>query len=295
MKLAKKNYPQFQCRGLFICSVTVFCLLLLAPFFFMILTSLKTMEEVQAVKFIFIPKQWVFSNYWLALRKGNWGRYFFNTAYITVITVAVSLLINSMAGFAFARLRFPSRNLLFLIALVGMMVPFQVTMIPVFINLKNFPLAGGNNWLGVGGTGLINTYWGLVLPYISGAFGVFLCRQYYLNFPAALDDAAKIDGCSTWQIYRLIYLPLSKSVLATLAVLKTSQVWNDYTWPLIITNQDRMLTVQLALITNFVSEFKIDWNLLMAMTTLSILPLVILFTFTQRYFIEGVVTTGIKG
>ena len=139
-------------------------------------------------------------------------------------------------------------------------------MIPVFINLKSFPLVGGNDLFGNGGTGMINTYAGLILPYIAGAFGVFLCRQFYMNFPASLDDAAKIDGCSRLTAYFRIYLPLSKPILATLAVLKASQTWNDYMWPLIMINNDEKMTIQVAVISKFVTEVNTQWNLLMAAT-----------------------------
>ena len=261
----------------------------------MILTSLKSMPEIMASQFVWKPEQWLFSNYREAMEKGDWLVYFKNTFLVTVITVAISLVLNSMAGYGFARIPFRGRNTLFFFALTGMMVPQQITMIPVFINLKNFPLVGGNDILGHGGSGMINTYAGLILPYIAGAFGVFLCRQFYMNFPVSLDDAAKIDGCSRFMAYFRIYLPLSKPILATLAVLKASQTWNDYLWPLIMVNKDETMTVQLAVVAKFTTEYSIQWNLLMAATALIILPLLVLFIFTQKYFVEGIVTTGMKG
>lgn len=124
---------------------------------------------------------------------------------------------------------------------------------------------------------------------------MFLCRQFYMNFPVSLDDAAKIDGCSRFMVYFRIYLPLSKPILATLAVLKASQTWNDYLWPLIMVNKDETMTVQLAVVAKFTTEYSIQWNLLMAATALIILPLLVLFIFTQKYFVEGIVTTGMKG
>lgn len=275
--------------------ILILCFVYLTPFFFMLLTSLKSLPEIMSSKFVFIPEKWLFSNYIQAMQKGNWLRYLSNSLIITLITVAASLLMNSMAGYAFARVPFRGRNSLFLIALTGMMVPAQVTMIPVFIILRSVPLAGGNDLLGAGGTGLINTYLGLVLPYIASPFGVFLCRQFYMNFPASLDDAAKIDGCSRLGAYFRIYLPLSKPILATLALLKASNTWNDYLWPLIMVGTDDMMTAQVAVVTKFVSELSIQWNLLMAATTVVILPLLVVFLFTQKYFVEGIVTTGIKG
>jgi multiple sugar transport system permease protein len=213
---------------------------------------------------------------------------------VTVVTVVVSLALNSSAGFAFARLAFPGRNLLFVLSLIGLMVPPQVTMVPVFLILKHVPLAGGNDILGRGGLGWIDSYMGLLAPFIAGSFGVFLFRQYYMNFPVSLDDAARIEGVHPLRRYSSIYLPLSQPVVATLIALKATHTWNQYTWPLIITVSDRMRTVQLALVV-FRDEARVDWHLLMAATTVIVLPLILLFLFLQDYFVEGIVTSGIKG
>lgn len=275
--------------------VTILLLVILMPFFLMFMTSLKTLPEILAPEFKVLPEKWLFSNYIAAMQKGDWPKYLFNSLVVTGITVAISLILNSLAGYGFARIPFRGRDLLFFFALVGMMVPSQVTMISVFILLKNFPLMGGNNLMGTGGTGMINTYAGLILPYIAGPFGVFLCRQFYMNFPSSLDDAAKVDGCSRVTAYIRIYLPLSKPILATLAVLKATQTWNDYMWPLIMVNKESMMTAQVAVVAKFASEVTIHWQYLMAATAIIILPLFILFLFTQKYFVEGIVTTGMKG
>nr|WP_217597591.1 carbohydrate ABC transporter permease [Cohnella sp. GbtcB17] len=266
---------------------------MLFPFLLMIVTSLKTMGEIQSPTFSFIPKKWLFENYALAMSRGDWLRYFYNSFVVSAITVIFSLIFNSMAGYAFARLRFPGRNVLFFSVLIGIMVPPQTTMIPTFLMMKLFPFVGGNNWQGAGGFGFINSYMGLVLPFIAGSFGIFMCRQYFLNFPRALDEAAQIDGASIYRIFFQIYLPLSKPILATLAIFKATSTWNDYMWPLIMTNTEKMRTVQLGL-TIFRSETTVEWNLLMAATTLVVLPLVLLFLAAQKYFVQGIVTTGLK-
>lgn len=271
-----------------------FCAIILAPFLIMVFTSLKPSAEILSPGFRLLPEKWMFGNYRMAMQSSTWGRYFGNSAYVTILSVAISLIINSLAGYAFARLQFKGRDTLFLLALVGMMIPQQVTMLPNFVAMRYFPLAGGNNILGQGGTGLINTYAGIIAPYIAGAFGVFLFRQFFLNFPRSLDDAAKIDGLSRLGTFIRIYLPLSKSIFATLVVFKTTSTWNEYTWPLIITNKRSMWTVQLAL-SVFKEEFVTQWNYLMAATTLIMLPLLILYLAMQKYFVEGIVTTGIKG
>jgi len=274
--------------------IGIICIIMIYPFLVMVSTSLKSMKEIRAIEFSLIPKQVMFSNYAQAMLRGNWARYFFNSFYITALSVIISVIINSLAGYSFARLRFRGRNTLFMIALVGIMVPPQITMLPVFVVLKYVPFAGGNNIFGQGGIGWIDSHMGLLAPYIAGAFGVFLFRQFFLNFPSALDDAAKIDGLNRFQAFIKIYVPLSGPVFASLIVLKATATWNDYTWPLIVLTNDKLYTVQLAL-SKFRDEFTVDWHLLMAGTTLIVLPLVITFFCLQKYFTQGIVTSGIKG
>ncbi|UCF98537.1 MAG: carbohydrate ABC transporter permease [Spirochaetaceae bacterium] len=274
--------------------MALFSAVMLFPFLLMLATSVKPMKEILSPEFMFFPQEFRWSNYLEAMARGNWPRYFFNSVYVTTLAVVISLLINALAGYAFSRLTFRGRNLLFIVTLIGLMIPPQVNMLPVFVILKYIPFAGGNNYLGQHGTGWLNTYMGLLAPYVAGSFGVFLFRQFFLNFPRALDDAAKIDGLGRIGAFFRIYVPLSTPVTACLIALKSTHTWNEYTWPLIIIQSDEMKTVQLAL-TMFKDETTIEWNLLMAATTLTVIPLVIVFLSVQRYFIEGIVTTGIKG
>lgn len=272
----------------------ILSLLMIIPFLLMIITSIKTMSEIYAPRFIFIPKRIAIENYAEAMRWGNWPRYFLNSAIVTTITFTGSTFICSLGGYAFARLRFRGRNILFVIALAGLMIPPQATMVPVFLILKNVPLAGGNNIFGQGGIGLINTYAGLIGPYLAGSFIIFLFRQFYLTFPQALDDAAEIDGLNKFKTFIHVYVPLSTPVIATSIAMKATHAWNEYTWPLIITTSDKMKTVQLAL-SHFRGTYEVNWNLLMAATTIILVPLLIIFVSIQRYFTVGIVTTGIKG
>ncbi len=272
----------------------LFCLMTLYPFIVMVTTSLKSYTDIYAAKVKLLPSKLMFSNYVEAMSRGTWPRYFFNSFYITALSVVISLVINSLAGFSFARLRFKGRDLLFIITLVGIMVPPQVTMLPVFIVLRYMPWAGGNNIFGQGGHGWIDSHMGLLAPYVAGSFGVFLFRQFFLNFPRALDDAARIDGLGWFRTFWKIYVPLSGPVFASLVALKAAATWNDYTWPLILITSDRLYTVQLAL-SKYRDEFNVDWPLMMAATTLIILPLLVTFLLVQKYFIQGIVTTGIKG
>jgi multiple sugar transport system permease protein len=272
----------------------VVSILMAFPFMLMLLTALKTMPEIMSPGFIFIPERLVWGNFIEAMTRGNWPRYFLNSFIVTAISVIVSLVINSLAGYAFSRLRFTGRDILFLLTLIGLMIPPQVVMLPVFVILRYAPLAGGNNILGQGGIGFLDSYTGLVAPFLAGSFGVFLFRQFFLNFPRALDDAARIDGLGRVRTFIRIYVPLSTPVFGTLIALRATRTWNDFIWPLVITYSDEMRTVQLALQV-FKTETTVEWNLLMAATALTIMPLVITFLSVQRFFIQGIVTTGIKG
>ncbi|WMJ89771.1 carbohydrate ABC transporter permease [Anaerocolumna sp. MB42-C2] len=280
-------------HGIWILVMSVVTVIMLIPIIMMFTTSFKTMEEIKSPAFHLIPANFSLVNYFNAMAVGDWTVYFRNSICITLAAVIFSLLFNSIAGYAFARLRFPGSKILFTLLLIGLMMPPQVTMLPTFLIMAKFPMMGGNNLFGVGGTGMINTYAGLVIPLVSGSFGVFLCKQFYENFPRSLDEAAEIDGTNKWQTYFQIYLPNSKAILATLGLLKGVSVWNDYLWPLVMTNSEKMKTLQLAL-TMFKSDSYIQWNQMMAAAVLIVLPMILLFLFSQKYFVQGIVTSGLK-
>lgn len=274
--------------------LAVLSFLIVAPFLLAILTSLKPLAEIQSADFSILPKEWHFDNYVLAMQQGDWPRYFLNSITVTLVTVFFAVLFNTLAGFAFARFDFKGSKFLFFFLLIGIMVPAQVTLIPTFFMMKQFPLVGGNNIFGVGGTGFYDTLPGLIIPYVAGSFGVFLCRQFFLGFPKSLDEAAEIDGANKWQLYFRIYLPLSKPIIATLIITKSSQIWNDYLWPVILTTSNQNRTVQLGL-TVFRNETVIQWHYLMAATMIVIAPLVIMFVFLQKYYVGGIMAGGVKG
>ena len=279
-----------------IVSIILVALLVIAiafPFVVMLAISLQSKTEIFSLSANLIPDKWLFSNYKEAMESADWLRYFGNSMIITVIVVLVSLVLNSMAGYVFARMEFPFKKPLFILILAGMMIPPQVTMIPVFSMLRAVPLVGGNNILGQGGSGLLNTYAGLIIPFVAGSFGVFLCRQFYVGFPKELDDAATVDGCNRFRTFIKIYLPLGKPVLASLAVLKFVGTWNEYTWPLIMVRSNEMRTVQIAL-TLFRNESEIKWNQLMAATIMISLPVYILFIAMQKHFVSGILAGSVK-
>ncbi|MCL4465922.1 MAG: carbohydrate ABC transporter permease [Chloroflexi bacterium] len=271
-----------------------FAVLMLVPFAVAVFTSLKPKEELLFSGINLLPSNPRPYNYVEAMQAADWGRYFLNSTFVTVTCVVISLLFNSVAGFSFARLHFRGRDFLFFFMLIGIMIPPQAIIIPQFLMFRAVPLAGGNDIAGQGGIGWLNTYWALIMPWLAGSFGIFLCRQYYINFPTELDEAARLDGCGPLRLFLDIYLPLSGPVLAALAILKTVFMWNDFFYPLIMTTTDNMRTVQLGLQV-FAGEYMTDWNLLMAAQVLVTLPLIVMFFFLQRYFVEGIVTTGLKG
>jgi multiple sugar transport system permease protein len=269
-------------------------LTMILPFLWMLSTSLKPEPEIFHFPPNWFPHLWKWANYSEAMNAAPFGRYFINTAiYATAITLS-NLLLCSMAAYAFARLRFRGRSVLFILTLGTMMVPGQVTMVPVFILLKRWPFMGGNDWLGIGGHGLLNSYTGLILPGAVGAFGIFLLRQFFMTLPRDLEDAARIDGCSEIGIYWRIILPLSAPALATLGIFTFTAAWNEFLWPLLIMSKDSMKTLQIGLQV-FQTQYTTRWDLLMAGTVVVTLPVLVIFLLGQRYFTRGIALSGMKG
>jgi len=280
---------------LFYVFMGILALVMLFPLLIMVTTSLKSEAEVYMQEaFTIFPQTWRFSNFIETMRVAAWGRYFLNSVFVTSASVVGSLFLNALAGYCFAVLRFPFRNALFLLLLVGIMVPYQALIIPQYLILKSVPLFGGNDLFGRGGTGWLDTFWALIIPQLSGSFGIFLCRQYFLGIPRELFEAARIDGAGPFRVFVHVYLPLGKPVLASLAILKSVAVWNDFFYPLIMTSSDSMRTVQLGL-QAYRSYALFRWDLMMAACILVSLPLIIAFFVFQRNFMETAVASGIKG
>jgi multiple sugar transport system permease protein len=261
-----------------LCAAIVF----LVPFFWLVSTSLKLTGRELIMPPQWIPDPLVLDNYQKAVTRLPFPLYLRNTLIITLSATFFGVLTASLAGFGFARLRFPGRDLLFSMCLAALMIPTIVTLIPEFLVFKQL--------------GLIDTFWPLVLPPSlgGGAFAVFLFRQYALTIPNDLDEAARVDGADAFRIWWSVILPLSKPVLATMAVLAFIQHWNDFLRPLVYLNSIEVRTLALGL-RSFLGEFTTAWNLLMAASTLMILPILVLFFVAQRYFVQGIVMTGIKG
>lgn len=274
--------------------LSIWGIITLLPIIFVIFTAFKTDPEISLSGFKWLPSSFTnFENFIQAWHMGDWLGYFKNSVIITVVVVAGSLVINSLAGYAFARLDFKGKNILFMAVLMGMMVSPQSIIIPQFVMLRSFPLVGGNNILGQGGTGLLDSYAALIIPFLAGSFGIFLCRQFYSTFPRELDEAARIDGCGPVKTYIYIFLPMSKTILATLTILKSVSTWNDFFYPLILTSSEKMKTVQLGL-QMFRGSTATHYNWLMAATLITSIPMVILYFCAQKYFVQGIASTGMK-
>jgi multiple sugar transport system permease protein len=285
---------RFVPRLLVYAILIVTSIMMVVPFLWMVTTSVKPDYQIFEYPPSWIPREFHWGNYVDAWQRANFSTYAVNTAIFAVFSTLGQVILCSMAGYAFARLAFPGRNVLFVLVLATMMIPFQMLLIPLFIILRSWPLAGGNDIMGHGGTGLIDTLVGLTLPNTISAFGIFLMRQFALTLPSELSDAARIDGCNETGIFWRIMLPLMKPALTTLAIFAFQWSWNDFIWPLVITMSDRTRTLQLGLQT-FQNQHFTEWGLLMAGATITILPLVTIFLVGQRFFIQGIALTGTKG
>lgn len=247
-----------------------FGFVILMPFLWMITTSLKPRELVMFPPHL-IPTYFYWQNYVISLEAAPFGRYYLNTIIIVLGIVIGQLFLSSLAGYAFARLRFPGKNIIFLILLSTLMMPFYITLIPSYLIIRSL--------------GLINTHLGLILPFLVSAFGIFLFRQYYIGFPKDLEDKALMDGCSRLQIWRHVFLPLSKPPLAALGIFAFLFAWNSFLWPLVITTDPDMWTIQIGL-AMFSGKYGMEWTYLMAGTTISIIPAIVIFMIFQKYYIK---------
>lgn len=274
-------------------ALTAGALAITVPFIWMVSTSITPGAEVFAWPPRLVPLHPRLANYAEALVRLHFARYLFNSVVVACAATGSVLVLDSLAGYAFAKLRFPGRGVLFFFILATVMIPAQVTMIPLFIMFSRAPLAGGNSLLGLGGTGLIDTYAALILPWMATTFGTYLMREFFSMLPGELLDAARLDGCHEFQIYSRIYLPLAAPALATVGIMTFTEVWNAFLWPLIMTTSPAMRTLQLGL-SAFKGQYFTDWHLMMAATVITCLPIFALYLIGQRYFVQGIALTGLK-
>ena len=261
--------------------LTFTAITMIFPFYWMIATSFKSEARVFAFPPDWIPNPAILSNYTYILTELPFTRYIYNSAKISSLWTLGIILSSSLAAYAFARVRFWGRETLFIITLAALMIPGQITMIPLYVLMTRI--------------GWVDTHLPLIVPaYLGSAFGIFLIRQYFMTIPQELNDAAKIDGCSHFGIYWRIMMPLAKAVIATLALLSFMGSWNDLLGPVIYLFDEELFTLPLAL-TRFRGMYYTAWANMMAGATITLLPILVVFLFTQQYFVQGVVLSGLKG
>jgi len=262
-------------------------ILLVFPFFWMLITSLETRPESLHFPPVLAPHQLRFANYPDAYKAAPFSHFFVNSIVVALATVVLNLVLCSLAGYAFARIRFAGRTLLFIVLMATLMVPFQVTMIPQFLIEK---------WLGVhvlASVG-INHLGALILPNAATAFGLFFLRQFFKTLPVEYEESARVEGANGLTVLWRIVLPLSLPALATLAALTFLESWNSFLWPLIAVDSQNEMTLPLGLQT-FQSAHATEWTLLMAANVMSLIPMLLVFFIAQRYFVRSVAATGLGG
>jgi len=268
-------------RWLITLAVACGAITIFFPFFWMAITSLKTAPEIQRVPLQIAPDDWLnLTNYFEVFKREPFMRYLLNSAIVASIAAVSSLVVSSLAGFGFAKYRFPGRDVFFL-AIVGiLMVPFQSVVVPLYIWINRL--------------GLLDTYMGIVAPDLVSVFGVFLMRQAIEMIPNDYIDAARIDGCSELRIFFSVILPSVKPAMATLLIIKFMWNWNEFFWPMVVINSPKMKVVTMGLM-SFTNMYFIEYNLLTAAAVISILPILLIFLTLQRWVVQAVVMSGLKG
>jgi multiple sugar transport system permease protein len=258
-----------------------FAAFMLVPFAFALTGSLKPEPEVFAVPIRWLPSAPQWQNYLLPFQTANFGRYFLNSALVALVLTLSPLLLCSMAGYSLAKFSYPGRTLIFLFILSTIMLPTQVTLVPLFVIVKEL--------------GWVNSYAGLIVPGLATTFGTFLMRQFFLSVPSEYMDAARIDGASEPRIFWSIMLPMCRPALSALAIFSFTGAWNSFLWPLVIVNQDELRTVPLGIVFYMGEQRAPQYGQLLAVAVIATLPVLLLFLLMQREFIKGAAMSGLKG
>ncbi len=279
-ELSRVSARRLLPRALLYLLLVVGALVMLFPFAWMVSTSLKPDLAVFQTPPQLIPKPFKPSNYSTVVHVFPVWRFLINSVVVAVISTTLQVGTSAMAAYAFARLKFRGSRTLFLLYLTTLMVPFQVTIVPLFIEMKYLHF--------------VNSYPGLIVPSIASAYGTFLLRQAFLSLPAELEEAAFVDGASHWTVFTRIVLPLVRPALATFAVLSFIGSWNSFLWPLVIINSQKLMTLPVGL-SNLQGEHLTAWNLVMAGATISVLPILLVYLLAQKQIVRGFVLSGVKG
>lgn len=265
--------------------LVILAVIMVFPFFWMLINSFNTEHNIFRIPPSFMPDKWLkpgmFSNYQTVLSQYHFLRYTFNSLFVAFSAALGQVFTCSLAGFAFARMEFKGKNIIFGLLLATMMVPLQVTIIPEFLLMMKL--------------GWLDTYLPLIVPsFLVGSFGTFLMREFYENVPKDLEDAAVIDGAGPFKLYWNVFLPLGKTPLATLFIIAFMNNWNALLRPILYISSDKLMTITMAL-TQFQSQYGARWNLLLTGSLLAVIPLFIIYVFMQKYIVAGITHTGLKG
>ena len=254
--------------------------LLVGPFLWMLLGSFRPDRELKQVPPAWLPEDWTLQNYSTLFTELDFPTYFVNSVVVATAVTLGNLVFCSMLGYALAKLSFPGKRVIFVLVMGALMVPATVTIVPLFVLVSNL--------------GMVNTYPGLIFPFVAAPFGVFLMRQFMLSLPDELIHAARVDGAGEWRIFRSIIMPLCKPALATLGILTFLTSWNNFLWPLVVAQTEDRYTLPVALAIYAIGENKSDFGLLMAGSVAVIVPVLAVFLALQRHFVRGIAMTGIK-
>lgn len=271
-------------------------LIVIFPFVWMILTSFKNIQESNTFPPTILPRVWVPQNYVEAwIRPPNTlGQYVFNSVFLATVGTTLQVIICALAAYAFSRLKFWGRDTLFILVLATTMIPGEISLIPNFVTIRRFPLLGGNDIFGAGGSGLYDTYWAMILPSLVGAFNIFLLRQAFMTVPNEYWESAQIDGSNSWTFLWRVMVPLTLPAIFTVAIFGFIGRWNSLLWPLLVTRTEAIRPVQMAMI-YYQDQYLADRGVLMAASLIVTLPIIVFFLLVQRQFVAGIVGTGVKG
>ena len=277
-RIQKRKLSAGQIITFVLLTIGAFSMIL--PFFWMVSTSIKTTGETLAIPPVWLPENWQWSNYEKALTMAPFEQYFINSVIITLSSTIGEVITSILAAFAFSKLQFFGKNILFTILISTMMVPFELLMIPNYLTLSKM--------------GMINSYWAMIIPFLASVFSVFLLKQNFEAVPKQLYYAAKVDGASDWRFLWQILVRMSKSSIVTVVILKMIGSWNSFMWPLMVTNETHLRPLPVGL-QAFTTEAGTYFELLMAAATIVVLPMIIIYLFLQKYIIKGISNTGVKG
>jgi len=267
-------------RVLLYAALILLAVVFLFPIAWVMISAFKPAGELFTWPPTLLPQNPTLDNFAGALARGNFPWYFRNTAFSTIVATALTVIINVMSGYVFAKYKFRFQGLLFAMVLATLMVPLEVIMIPIFRVIV--------------ATNLFNSLWGIIIPAVASPTSVFLVRQYYKSIPDEFMEAARIDGASEFGIFLRVMLPIAKPIIAVLCIISFMWRWNDFLWPMLVIQSRSLYTIQLAL-ANYSGEFNVDWNSLLAMSSISMIPVIVVFIALQKHIIGGIISGGVKG